>query len=333
MQRYLKYTLLNHVIFWVACFFILYRLFTQDYQHGWIDWIHTILFIGPMMCIVYINRSLLDYAIHEKKMILYPIGLIAIVAVGAALHYLFFDVISDILFSEYFIVSYYTVWEVVQYSLIFIAITTLIKLTKDWFWVKDREMKLARENHQVQLSALQSQVNPHFLFNSLNNIYALSSSDMEATRKYILRLSDALRYMIYETREEKVLLQDELDYLADYISLEKLRMSQPVQVTFSYPEDTSELIAPLMLLPLVENCFKHVDKQHPMIHISVKLEDTQLTMTTSNSYRKGSAEVPGGLGMDNLRKRLDLIYPGLYSYDVHEEDDQYTALLTIDLRP
>ena len=162
--------------------------------------------------------------------------------------------------------------------------TTLLKLAQDWFQIKDRELNLIKENHQAQLTSLKSQINPHFLFNSLNNIYAISGDNPDSVRKYIVKLSDALRYMIYETDEKVVPLQEEINYLKDYIALEQLRMNDPNSVQFSHPENTSELIAPLILLPIVENCFKHCDKQSPDIEISIELRDTNLQLIASVSY-------------------------------------------------
>ena len=115
------------------------------------------------------------------------------------LHYFTFDVLSDLIFQGYYISSYYGYIELIQYCFIFLLASGLFKLAKDWFIVKDRELSLVQENHKVQLNALKFQVNPHFLFNSLNNIYSLSNDSPGAVRNYIVKLSDALRYMIYDT--------------------------------------------------------------------------------------------------------------------------------------
>jgi len=214
---------------------------------------------------------------------------------------------------------------------VFLLVSTLLKLAKDWFVVKDKAMSLMQENHQVQLSSLKSRINPHFLFNSLNNIYALSNDSPEAVRNYILKLSDALRYMIYETDEDLVILQDELDYLSDYIALEKLRMSTPEKINYSFPNDVSELIAPMLLLPIVENCFKHVDKKSPFIDIIIEIAGTHLTMTSRNTFQVQSEGAVGGLGIDNLRKRLQLLYPNKHHLEASRKDGIYTSHMTIDL--
>ncbi len=286
------------------------------------------------MIIVYLNQGLLNYAIRHRRFWIYLIGIPLLLVLGVALHFFSFDQLSDLLFPEYYLTSYYSIWEVTQYCAIFLIVTSLLKLAQDWFQIKDRELRLIKENHQAQLSSLKSQINPHFLFNSLNNIYAISGDHPDAVRKYIVRLSDALRYMIYETDEDVVPLQDEINYLNDYIALEQLRMNHPHNIQFSYPDDTSELIAPLILLPIVENCFKHCDKHSPEIKISIELEGTNLQLTSSNSIMKTGSkhQDAGGLGLDNLKKRLKLFYPKRYSLTSQVVDELYTTILTIDLR-
>ena len=140
--------------------------------------------------------------------------------------------------------------------------------------------------------------------------------------------------MIYETDEKVVPLQEEINYLKDYVALEQLRMNDPNSVQFSYPENTSELIAPLILLPIVENCFKHCDKQSPDIEISIELRDTKLQLIASNSIVKtdNSDQNSGGLGLKNLEKRLNLLYPDRHKLTVQVGDDSYRTTLMIDLR-
>ena len=277
---------------------------------------------------------MLDYAIRFRRLWFCFVGIPTLLGLGVALHYFSFNHLSDILFPEFYLTSYYSIWEVTQYCGIFLILTTLLKLAQDWYDIKDRELKLIKENHQAQLSSLKSQINPHFLFNSLNNIYAISGDNPDAVRKYIIKLSDALRYMIYETDEKVVPLQEEINYLKDYVALEQLRMNDPNSVQFSYPENTSELIAPLILLPLVENCFKHCNKQSPDIEISIELKETNLQLIASNAIVKTDHpdQNAGGLGLENLEKRLSLLYPDRHKLTVQVADESYRTTLMIDLR-
>lgn len=319
----------------MLCFFIAFKLFTEDYSNGTIDYIYTGLFIAPMMIIVYLNQGFLNYSIRTRRLWIFLIGIPILLGLGVVLHFFSFDRLSDLLIPEYYLTSYYTVWEVTQYCAIFLIVTTLLKLAQDWFQIKDRELKLIKENHQAELSSLKSQINPHFLFNSLNNIYALTGDHPDTARDYILRLSDALRYMIYETDEELVPLHQEVKYISDYIALEQLRMNQPDSVIFTYPDDLSEMIAPLILLPLVENCFKHADKHNPTIKIAIELKGTELLLTTVNRITESNdqSEKSGGLGLDNLAKRISLLYPDKHELLTSITDGLYLTSLTIDLKP
>lgn len=333
MKRLLKNKILYHTIFWMVCFLVLFQLFTKEYYNGEIDFIYTGLFLLPMFIIVYINRWLINKFITQANYLVYAFGVILLALLGVGLHFFTFDVLSDLIFKGYYISSYYGSLELVQYSIVFLLASTLFKLAKDWFIVKDRELNLVQENHNVKLNALKSQVNPHFLFNSLNNIYALSNDSPGAVRNYILKLSDALRYMIYDTDQDQVVLDDELSYLSDYIELEKLRIKKSDRVSFDFPERTSELIAPMILLPLIENCFKYVDKIDPFIDINISIEGTQLELTTANNCTSVQHESTGGLGLKNLRKRLELLYPNQHEYSSKMEDDVYRAYLSLNLAP
>jgi len=260
------------------------------------------------------------------------VSVVAALIVGVVGHYISFDYLSDVLFPDYFMSSYFTIWEIAQYVLVFLGVAGMLKLSKDWFLLKSDQLALEQEHHTVQLDALKSKINPHFLFNSLNNIYALSEEDPSRSRNYILKLSDALRYMIYETDEEKVPLQTEIDYLSDYVELEKLRLDKKAQVNFAFTSDSSELIAPLILLPLVENSFKYVDKLIPVVDIKLELKEGVLKGRFQNSYNPDISHKTGGLGLSTLRKRLQLLYKAKYEYSYEEEGKVYTAHLSIDLR-
>lgn len=193
-------------------------------------------------------------------------------------------------------------------------------------------MSLEKENHQVKVEALKSQINPHFLFNSLNNIYAFSNPENKSVRNYLVKLSDALRYMIYDSSEVHVPLQDEIAYLKNYVSLEKLRYDTPEQIQFTTEGDFSgRLIAPLILLTIIENCFKHGDRIHPIIDIHLKMDGEQITLSTQNNLDQQEVQKNGGLGIQNLKNRLQLIYPNKHILTIQEKEDQYYCQLQINL--
>ena len=146
------------------------------------------------------------------------------------------------------------------------------------------------------------------------------------------KLSDTLRYMLYETEDKYVLLEDEIEYLENYIALEKLRLNNPEQVQFEKTGNLEgHLIAPLILLPIVENCFKHKHTDNDDIRIQITLtEDDRLSFSSKNQYN--SDNKVGGVGLDNLRKRLELIYPNKYTFEIRKTEEYFTVNLEIDLK-
>jgi len=203
---------------------------------------------------------------------------------------------------------------------------------KNWFALKEKQLALEKENHRVKLASLKAQINPHFLFNSLNNIYGVTASENKLSRAYILKLSDALRYMIYDTTEELVPLEKEVTYLENYIALEKLRMEEKAIINFQWEGDFSGyLIAPLILLPLVENCFKHYDKNNPVINIQLHFKQQLLVLQTTNNCIKEETGKTGGLGLGNLKNRLQLIYHNQYQLRSDIEEGIYKSYLEINL--
>lgn len=324
---------LYHTAFWVVCFFILFSLFTKDYYNGAIDYAFTWVFLLPLMACVYIGLYGLRRLVGQQKLVLFIVSLASAILVGTIGHTISFNYISDFFFPQYYMSSYFTMWEIAQYVFAFLGVSGMLKLSKDWFLLKNDQLVLEQEHHNVQLAALKSKLNPHFLFNSLNNIYALTEDDPHRSRNYILQLSDALRYMIYETDEEKVPLQNELDYINDYVELEKLRLPESADVKVTVPEASADLIAPLLLLPLVENCFKYVDKHNPKVHISISVNEGVLEANFRNTYAKSiEVERQGGVGLTTLEKRLQLLYPQRHEYINQIDENEYFASLKVDLR-
>jgi len=241
-----------------------------------------------------------------------------------------FDVLSDWLFPGYYFVTFYTLREVLEFISSYAIVSMLLFLSKNWFALKERQLVLEKENHQIKLASLKAQINPHFLFNSLNNIYGITSSENKLSRAYILKLSDALRYMIYDTEEAFVPLENEVTYLKNYLALEELRLNKKESVKIHIEGDFSGyLIAPFILLPLIENCFKHCDKINPMIDIHMRIDKDILNLKTKNNTSVNKQE-NGGLGLSNLKSRLKLIYPNRHQLTT-KNGAFYESTLTLNL--
>ncbi len=233
------------------------------------------------------------------------------------------------------------------YSLIGVFITTLMVLaigtsiTTVQKWQKDAQLRqlVEQEKTSTELSFLKAQINPHFFFNTLNNIYALTMINIESSRQALHTLSRMMRYVLYETPSGTTLLSKELVFIQDYIQLMQLRLTENVQVTFKKPNLVSDVvIAPMLLLPFVENAFKHGVSTLAPCHIRILVEqhgpELQIEVTnTKVNEMKLVLEESNGIGLVNTRRRLDLLYPGKYQLAIQESnpENDYQVSLTLHL--
>ncbi len=217
------------------------------------------------------------------------------------------------------------------------GIAVAIKLFK--YWYAEREAKLAaeRSNLTSQLALLKSQVHPHFLFNTLNNLYSLALVQSSKAPEVVLKLSDLLRYMLYDCNVERILLSKEIEMINNYIELEKQRYGKRLDVSINYSGDLNDkYIAPLLLLPFIENSFKHgASEQLEQCWISLDLfvEKEELFFKLVNGYTKhentdGDRQ---GIGLENVRRRLELLYPNDHELKITADDDTYTVSLQLNL--
>jgi two-component system LytT family sensor kinase len=218
-------------------------------------------------------------------------------------------------------------------SLIFAAIIRHIYLH---YKLKQSAQQLLIEKQQAELSFLKSQTNPHFLFNTLNNIYSLARDKSDAAPETILRLSKILRYMLYEAGGSYIALEEELKIIGDYISLEKLRYDDTLRVNFNYDvEDMKQSLPPLLLMPLVENAFKHgvsETRYQPFVDIHLSVARRQLAFFVRNSTEEtaGGEKVRENIGLSNLRRQLELQYTD-YEVLLEQRPTEFSATLKINL--
>lgn len=207
-------------------------------------------------------------------------------------------------------------------------------LTINWFKSEKHRKELESKQLSAELSFLRMQVNPHFLFNSLNSIYSLALKNSEHTPEATLKLSEMMRYMLYETEDEehKVRLDKEIDYLSNYIGLQKIRFSQSLQVEFGVIGNTKgKKIVPLILIPFVENGFKHGvlnDATFPL-QIQIIIEGDKLIFMVKNKKSVHNKDATGGVGLENVKKRLKLLYPGKHNLSIDQDDEKYKTELTL----
>jgi LytS/YehU family sensor histidine kinase len=208
---------------------------------------------------------------------------------------------------------------------------------KYWYIKEQRNLQLQKENTEAQLQLLKAQIHPHFLFNTMNNIYSFTQNTSPAAAKLVAGLSDMLRYILYEGEKPKVPLAKELAMLQDYIMLEQVRYGNRLDVHMNIIKNTSELyITPLILLPLVENCFKHgasnmIDQ--PWINMQIGIENDYLIMKLVNgkAIEFQLEKKEPGIGLLNVQKRLALLYPDKHAIKITNEEDVFVIDLKIEL--
>jgi two-component system, LytTR family, sensor kinase len=222
---------------------------------------------------------------------------------------------------------------------VILCISTSVTAIQNWRADKQRHQQLREEKTASELAFLKAQINPHFFFNTLNNIYALTYEDADTSRKAIHQLSRMMRYLLYDTKQEFTRLSDEINFLKDYIDLMKLRLTDRVAIDFSYPASIPNvMVAPMLFLPYIENAFKHGtsvnEKSEILIAISQNANTLMLHVKNDIIDNKSVApEEYGGIGLENTRRRLDLLYPDKYQLSFSESatSKEYNVYLSIDL--
>lgn len=222
-----------------------------------------------------------------------------------------------------------------------VGFAVCLQIIADWRWQSRRNQQLQVHQDQLALKLLKAQLHPHFLFNTLNNLYGLALREAPETPDGILRLSSLLDYLLYTSDKAYVSLPQELEMLDHYLQLERLRYGDDLRCEWEYKEESGTNlgqwgIAPLLLLPLLENAFKHGAKTRDgvmILDIQLAVERAWLSYRISNSCGGPASQnaVPGGIGLDNLRQRLELLYPGQYELIIQAEEDRFTVDLQVAL--
>lgn len=305
-----------------------------------------ILFIGLSLLnlgIFYLNLYLLiPLTLDKRKFFLWLVGCLAIMVVFLAVKYGFTFYLHKISGLKMIAREKEMVFSEPEKQLIstfitngfFIFLSTVYKFSIDWFFNEREKTELEKQRLTAELAFLKSQVNPHFLFNSLNNIYSLAYQKSDATPNAILKLSEIMRYMLYESNDNRVALDKEITYLKSFIELQKLRFKDDAHVVLEVEgQVANQKIVPLLLISFVENAFKHglaTDKENP-IHINISVYEDNLMFTIKNKKNLQNKDQTGGIGMANVVRRLDLTYPDKYKLSVENREHEYFSELYLNL--
>ena len=325
-----------HVLFWLCGigFFIF-----VGRNSGKLTLQHELIVWGAFgiinISLFYLNYLLfIPLFLSKKTYGVYILVVVAAMAVYGFLKYGIATIFSkDILqyrgdttdFSSYFIHTIFT-------SIVFIFLSVVLKIAVDWVLNERVQRDLENQRLSAELAFLKSQINPHFLFNSLNSIYSLAYQRSETTPEAILKLSEIMRYMLYECNDNKVDLSRELQYLQNYIDLQKIRFGNRAFIDFKIEGKVrNQKIVPLLLIAFIENAFKHGvanDDAYP-IRMLITLDDEHLHFYIQNKKHSNNRDAVGGIGLANVKRRLDLLYPGKYNLDIRDKDDMYTCELSL----
>jgi two-component system, LytTR family, sensor kinase len=259
---------------------------------------------------------------------LYSFGLYAWRAIGIQLH--IYTALKTYSSVEEGVTAHF------PYSIASLFFFGIIRHIYNYIKLKQSARKLRIEKQEAELNYLKSQTNPHFLFNTLNNIYSLARDKSDLAAESVLRLSKILRFMLYEAGGEYISIEQELKIISDYIELEKLRYDDSLRINFNYDiEDMKQALPPLLLIPLVENAFKHgvsETRHRPFvdIHLSVNKRQLKYQVKNSTDVLISDRGVKENIGLSNLRRQLELLYTE-YDLSVQQGDSTFTAVLKINL--
>ncbi len=336
-----KYKILIHVAFWIYMFnqviLAIAMMSAKEYDP------FQEITIYPITSFITFYSFYFTYALFfVRKNKRYPIILliaviVILVPLRVGIEYLFWKYIGyqHIKVPDSLVIDSSWWYNSIRLVIIYGIYALLIQLAIGWFDTQKLKTELLLEKQSGELALLRSQVNPHFLFNTLNNIYSLVYKKSDDAPEAVMKMSSIMRYMLYDATTDKVLLEKEIEYLKSFIELEKLRIRHKDFVELNISGNVEgRTIAPMLLIPFVENAFKHGSRNVtvPGIRIDLSIGLQQIRFEVSNHIRKNTNAIKdpaSGIGLTNIRRRLNLLYPGKHQLEISTDNDLYNVLLIL----
>lgn len=328
---------LSEILFQIILHVIVFLFYSFDREAPHFESYKLVFFLNYSVAVFIINYALLPQLLYKKKYAMFVVLLMLVVLLTILIEEY---VLEKIYFPDTRGQTFQGFFYVLLDIMPVIAILSGYKFAWDLIR-KQREVEELRASvEKSELNFLKSQINPHFLFNNLNNLYAYALEKSDKTPLIILELSSVLRYMLYDCREEYVSLETELQQLQNFVRLNELQIEERGKVTFIPPERSPKgyKVAPLILMNFVENAFKHsIGSQVDNIIIRIKLEIQEnglLVFKCENTYHANTnnANLSEGIGLNNVRKRLELIYPNSHILKISEQDGWFNVFLSLNLK-
>jgi two-component system LytT family sensor kinase len=333
-----RYKLL-HIAFWVWHFLSSYHLFTQLHPQSKSSLYDAVVLIFSQICGIYFMTGwLMPRFMQKGRYVMFGILTLSTVLASAALKlglqeiYLLVNLGRHMHSFMVPILFISTVTDTFLLTALFFAVYT----AQHWFYTQRQNRLLEKERLESELNFLKAQINPHFLFNVINSVYVLIEEDKKLASQALLQFSDLLRYQLYDCTNKLTSFSRELEFLNDYVNLERLRIGESVEVKFhSDVADDNLEIAPFILIPFIENAFKHRshNKGGNYIYISTNVKNNVLHFSVKNTYDELDApnKTQGGIGLVNAQRRLDLLYLDRHEMVVSKADGVYEMNLKIDM--
>jgi two-component system LytT family sensor kinase len=329
-----------HLIFW-----ILYISFWSLLLRSGISWkqdyLNATIFIFFHIIISYFNNYyLIEWFLFKRKYLTFMLSLsLSILLVCfplAVATYRYIPLIDD---------SVKSIWStsffVTNFMFIFftVLLTASIKIFRNWYIKEQSNKELQKLNIENELRFLKSQINPHFLFNNLNNLYALTLKQSDMAPEAVLKLSNILRFGLYDSQKQKVPMEDDIQFVRDYIELEKYRLGERTTINLKVNGSTiGRMIEPFLFINFIENAFKHGANPtlgHSFINIEYTIDDITKTIIFSITNNKPRSlnnlekDRVGGIGLKNVQTRLNILYPGKHQLKIADESETYTVTLIL----
>lgn len=327
---------LMHILFWFS-FAVLFYVSTVNI----LPLSQGIVMLGVSMISQFIltvinNTYLLPKLFDTKKYVAYAISVLVGMAIVIYIRYTVNESIvmsinrfPNLKLSRYFLF-------IVVTTLVVFLITTGFYFFKQWFIERQKQDEIANQQLDTELKLLKAQINPHFLFNALNNVYSLTQVEPEKAGEMVLKLSEVLRYMLYDSEKDKIYLEKEISNINSLMELHQIQYDNKAKINFSiFGNVYDKLIHPMLLFPFFENAFKHgnlFQLENSFIYSNLKIKENHLYFTIENTFVENSSkDKVGGLGIDNVQKRLQLFYPNKYQLEIKKEEKVFKVSLKLEL--
>lgn len=333
----LKYKL-HHILFWMLVFGVWFFLRVDDYSSERKAFIVTFIKVTELALMIYItNYILIPKLLYKKQYVLFAIVFIVMIFGSSIIK---MNILGRLLNNPELIYWSVNLKESLYNNIIphfFLVIAgAAVKLMLDYGELQKRMVETAKEKAEAELNFLKSQINPHFIFNTLNSVYFLINKDNPGARGALHKFSEMLRYQLYEANDDKIQVEKEIQYLKDYMDLQQLRKDEKYSVQFNCAPDVRGFsIEPLLMIPFVENAFKHIShfsNQPNFVKVDMFLLNGHFVFSVFNSKEMQKiTEKSGGIGMYNVKRRLELLYPGRHTIKVDNSETTFMVQLNLQI--